>query len=103
MSGASITIHRAEWEGLVRAFEEFFSPLGEVGVTDDAVMFSAPAAGTGLTLSRDGSSSSFMPLHGLEARWDTVAFQLERHEVTLSGDGVSYVYRVPPSVIRGAT
>ncbi|NND04483.1 MAG: hypothetical protein HKN91_17040 [Acidimicrobiia bacterium] len=92
------SIRREDWAELAAAFTEFFAGAGEVSVGEDALRFSGPAAGTGLELRRDGTSSSFMPLHGLDARWDQVRFDRENDQVVLEGDGVSYNYRVPPSL-----
>jgi hypothetical protein len=95
-------IPRESWDAVVAAFEAFFSGLGVVEAEPDAVRFSgAPRVDTGLALRRDGTSASFMPLHGLEARWERVRFDHAAGEVVLSGDGVTYRYQVPPSLRRG--
>ena len=91
-------IERSDWPALRAAFTEFFAGAGEVSAGDDRVRFDGSAAGTGLELRRDGTSSSFMPLHGLDARWDRVRFDREADEVVMEADGVSYTYRVPPAL-----
>ena len=37
-----------------------------------------------------------MPLDGLTAGWDHVAFDRQGRTVTVSGEGFAYTYRVPP-------
>ena len=92
---------RDEWPAIVDAFQEFFAGMGEVATTSDEVAFVSKE--TGLSMSPDGTSRSFMPLHQLGARWNEVHFDVAEHVVTLSGDGVTYAYRVPPALLRGAT
>ena len=89
---------RDEWQRLASAFVERFQGIGEVVAGDDELSFSEPAVGTGLTLRRDGTSRSFMPLHGLEARWDRVVFDDAAAEIRLEGAGVTYTYRIPPAL-----
>ena len=89
---------RADWPRLSEAFQGCFEGKGEVVTGDDEVSFSAPTVGTGLMLRRDGSSRSFMPLHGLEARWDRVVFDVDAAEVRIEGEGVTYTYRIPPAL-----
>lgn len=91
---------RRDWDGVVAAFRSFFEPLGEVTETPLSIAFAAPRAGTGLDLSRDGSSRAFMPLHDLSLTWDVVEFDHEQHVVRLEATGGVYTYRVPPS-LRG--
>ena len=72
---------------------------GQTVVADgDKASFAAPEAGTGLVLGRDGTSTSFMPLHGLTGRWEAVTFDLPGRTVTVTGDGFAYTYRVPPGL-----
>lgn len=89
---------RSDWATVVASFAAFFEHLGIVAIEDMTVSFAAPEAGTGLVLGRDGTSESFMPLHGMSARWETVTFDREERTVTLSGDGFAYTYRVPPAL-----
>ncbi len=91
-------IERDDWGEVTRAFLAFFEGLGEVTVDTQRAAFAAPQAGTGLELSRDGTSRSFMPLHGLDLRWNSVSFDTEAMEVILSADAATYTYRVPPSL-----
>lgn len=72
--------------------------MGTVVADGESASFAAPKAGTGLVLGRDGTSTSFMPLHGMTARWDRVTFDEQEQTVTVSGDGFSYTYRVPPAL-----
>ena len=88
------TIPRAEWDSVVSAFTAFFEPLGEVTVSDDEVEFAV--VDTGLSLGRNGSSRSFMPLHDLGMRWDSIELDESAMEVRLVGAAGSYTYRVPP-------
>jgi len=90
-------ITRSDWPDLVAAFKEFFAGIGSVATSAEEAVFDAGM--TGLALNRDGSSRSFMPLHGLEATWDAVVFDQESREVTLLSDSSKYVYRVPPGLI----
>jgi hypothetical protein len=92
------SIARSDWDEVVASFRLFFAELGTVVADGDTASFAAPQAGTGLVLGRDGTSSSFMPLHGLTADWDRVTFDREELTVTVSGDGFSYTYRVPPAL-----
>lgn len=94
------SVDRSDWEEVVSSFSAFFEGLGTAVVNDDEVSFAAPEAGTGLELGRDGTSTSFMPLHDLTARWDQVTFDGPKRTVTVSGEGFAYTYRVPPSVRR---
>jgi hypothetical protein len=91
---------RSDWDGVVSSFRSFFAGLGTVVTDTETASFAAPEAGTGLVLGRDGTSTSFMPLHGLTARWDRVAFDRHDEAVTVSGDGFSYTYRIPPALRR---
>ena len=92
MSGDSVS--RADWPAVVASFREFFEPLGEVTTSADDAEFTA--RGTGLAVRRDGTSKSFMPLHDLEAAWETIVFDAEAGEVKLVGPNATYTYRVPP-------
>jgi hypothetical protein len=92
------SIARDDWDLVCRRFEEFFGRFGEVSADAQCASFAAPRAGTGLELRADGTSASFMPLHGLELRWDSVRFDDAQLEVTLSAAGGTYTYRVPPGL-----
>lgn len=94
MSGTSF--RSEEWEDLVAAFEQRLGSLGEVTVGEDELTFRTATHEAGLILRRDGTSQSFMPLHGLNAHWKSVVFDDAASEVRLEGDGLSYIYRVPP-------
>jgi hypothetical protein len=95
---SSARIERNDWPAVAAAFKSFFSQLaGTVGQTDDEVEFDAGF--TGLTIHREGTSRSFMPLHDLNARWEEIEFDEIAHEVTLIGDGATYTYRVPPQLL----
>ncbi|MDJ0663112.1 MAG: hypothetical protein QNJ75_01045 [Acidimicrobiia bacterium] len=91
-------VARIEWPAVVASFRAFFEPLGEVVTSEEEVEFSAK--GTGLALRQDGTSKSFMPLHDLEAAWDTIVFDREADEVKLVGPNATYTYRVPPYLRR---
>ncbi|NNF69603.1 MAG: hypothetical protein HKN01_07505 [Acidimicrobiia bacterium] len=94
-----VTIERSDWDALREQFSSFFAGCGTVRSDADIIEFDgAPSVETRLTLRSDGTSTSFMPLHGLETRWDRVHFDRRKDEVTLDADGVSYVYRVPPAL-----
>jgi len=89
-------IARTSWPDVVAAFTRFFAGLGVITVEDGTVSFDAPD--TGLSVGSDGTSASFMPLHGLSLTWDTIAFDAHRWEVHLVGPGGTYSYVVPPSL-----
>jgi hypothetical protein len=96
--GSMDSIARSDWEDVVASFRSFFAGMGTIVADGETASFAAPQAGTGLVLGRDGTSSSFMPLHGLTAVWDLVAFDRDELTVTVSGDNFSYTYRVPPAL-----
>lgn len=96
--GSMDSISRSDWELVVTTFRSFFAGMGTVGADGETASFTAPQAGTGFVLGRDGTSTSFMPLHGMSARWDRVAFDEHEQTVTVSGDDFSYTYRVPPGL-----
>lgn len=83
---------------MIVAFREFFEPIGNVTVSPDEIEFAS--AVTGLAIRRDGTSRSFMPLHDLEAAWETVVFDHDGDEIKLIGAGTTYTYRVPPQLRR---
>jgi hypothetical protein len=91
-------IAREDWERIGAAFRGFFEGRGEVMVDDERAVFRAESAGTGLELGRDGTSRSFMPLHGLDLRWDVVVFDEAAAEVRVMAEGARYTYRVPPQL-----
>ena len=97
-SRAMSSVDRSDWAKVVASFAAFFEGLGTVAVDSDTASFAAPEAGTGLVLGADGTSESFMPLHGMSARWETVTFDTVERTVTLSGNGFAYTYRVPPAL-----
>jgi hypothetical protein len=89
----AMSIDRAQWDEVVEAFSRFFEGRGEVVVTENEIEFRASI--TGLSLRRDGTSRSFMPLHELGARWEEVEFDPSGREVRLRGSDMTYTYRVP--------
>ncbi len=93
-------IDRSSWTSAATAFASFFAGLGDVETGDRSLIFSSPRAGTGLTLNRDGTSTSFMPLHEMGGRWNRVTFDPAEHEVVVEGAGFSYTYRVPPALLH---
>jgi hypothetical protein len=94
------SVDRSDWATVVASFAAFFEGLGTVAVDGGTASFAAPEAGTGLVLGKDGTSKSFMPLHGMSARWETVIFDADERTVTVSGDDFAYTYRVPPALGR---
>ena len=94
------TVELSDWASLRREFRRFFSGVGTVTESDDEVVFASddPAVETGLALTRDGRTTAFMPLHGLDARWHRITFDSDADEVMLESAGVTYVYRVPGSL-----
>lgn len=96
-----ISVHRSDWPAVLAAFTAFFESLGTVKTDGETASFAAPESGTGLVLGRNGTSTSFMPLHGLTGSWEEVTFDPEGRTVTVSGDGFAYTYRVPPGLGDG--
>ena len=95
---SSAAVERTDWSAVVSAFKGFFDGFaGAVTATADEIEFNADF--TGLAIHRNGTSRSFMPLHDLSARWEAIEFDDEAHEVTLIGDGATYIYRVPPQLV----
>lgn len=96
----SVDIDRSEWDGITAAFVAFFAgAAGSVLHDDHQLEFDGrPDVATGLVIRRDGTSESFMPLHGLQARWTRIRFDTAADAVVLEGDGVTYTYRVPPAL-----
>ena len=99
MNAASL--NREDWQEISHQFQRFFAGFGLVTVEDERLVFDgAPVVATGLELRRDGTSASFMPLHGFEARWDRIRFDPGANEVSIEAQGVRYLYRVPPALHR---
>ncbi len=96
-----ISVDRSDWPAVLSAFTAFFESLGTVVTDGQTASFAAPEAGTGLVLGRNGTSTSFMPLHGLTGRWEEVTFDRAGRTVTVSGEGFAYTYRVPPGLGAG--
>jgi hypothetical protein len=92
------TVPIGDWASVVAAFEAFFDGAGTVIVGDDRVSFAADSPPTGLTVDRSGALTASMPLHGLEGVVETVTFDDVADEVVLQGQGLGYVYRVPPGL-----
>lgn len=85
---------RSDWDAIAEHFGSAFHG-GTTVVDHEELRFDgSPDVETSLVLRRDGTSTSFMPLHGLEARWKRVTF--EPDAITLEADGVTYTYRIPP-------
>ncbi len=100
MTGVQPT-SRTDWDGVVTGFRLFFDGLGEVEIGAEHAVFRNDTVGTGFDLRRDGTSTSFMPLHNLELRWDAVTFDRTQRTVSLTASGATYVYRVPPQLLDG--
>ncbi len=98
----TITVDVDDWEHLCRVFRRFFTPVGTVTEESGVISFVSddPGVDTGLSLTADGRTAAFMPLHGLEATWSRVTFDDAAAEVVLESRDVTYVYRVPAS-LRG--
>ncbi|MEX1279123.1 MAG: hypothetical protein AB1Z55_00205 [Acidimicrobiia bacterium] len=89
-------IPRTDWDRVSSTFAAFFAGVGEVAVGPEEVSMTADE--TGIALARDGTSRSFMPLHELGLRWETVVFDEDADAMVLAADGATYTYRVPPSL-----
>ena len=89
-------IERTSWPKVVAAFTAFFEGMGEVRTDADRASFESDV--TGLSVSSDGTSRSFMPLHDLNLTWEAIRFDTERFEVRLEGAGGTYTYVVPPNL-----
>ena len=88
-----------QWAEISETFAAFFGPLGSVRIEVNEVSFAA--GDTGLVLGSDGTSRSFMPLHELGTRWDSVVFDASAWRVVLTSDDIEYIYRVSPRLIPG--
>jgi hypothetical protein len=100
MSHEPVTVSRADWAAVVAAFHEFFAGKGVVRGDETMITFAADhdVVATGLTLTRAGVSTGYMPLHAVEAVWDQVTFDAGSGEVRITVEGVGYTYRVPPAI-----
>jgi hypothetical protein len=96
-----VVVTREDWDELVAQFRRFFVGLGTVEADETTVAFDADpdVVWTGLTLTRGGSSTGYMPLHGVETLWERATFDRTALEVRLEGEGVAYTYRVPPDLL----
>ncbi len=92
----SDAIERTSWPEVIAAFATFFDGMGQVQTDAETATFES--AGTGISVSSDGGSRSFMPLHDLALTWETVVFDTDRYEVRLEGAGGTYTYIVPPNL-----
>jgi hypothetical protein len=93
-----VTTDRSDWSKVATAFRRFFDGLGDVVVDNDHARFIADD--TSLELRADGSSSSFMPLHAANLRWEQVTFDPSDQSVRLTDGTSTYVYRVPPRLVE---
>lgn len=90
------------WYDISERFRDLFDGLGDVTVTEDLLSFRSnpPAVATGIAITRSGGLVANMPLHAVESRFMTIAFSSTPPSLTLSGDGMSYTYVVPPALLQ---
>ena len=91
-----------QWYELSTYFTSFFSHVsGNVEQTGDSIRFSSPPhlVETSLSVFRDGRVGANMPLHGIDSRVELVHFQTEPHQITFTGEGLEYIYRIPTQLI----
>ena len=90
------------WGDISERFRNLFEGLGDVTVTEDLLSFRSrpPAVATGIAITRSGGLVANMPLHAVESRFMTIAFSSNPPSLTLSGDGMSYTYVVPPALLQ---
>ena len=91
-----------QWGDISERFRNLFDGLGDVTVTEDLLSFRSipPAVATGIAITRSGGLVANMPLHAVESRFMTIAFFSNPPSLTLSGDGMSYTYVVPPALLH---
>ena len=92
----------AAWDRVVDAFQDIFDGLGDISKNGDSIQFESrmPGVSTAIVLRRDGLIGASMPLHGVEARMESVRWDGSRSWVQLVGKDISYTYRIPPELLR---
>jgi hypothetical protein len=40
-----------------------------------------------------------MPLHGIDSKVEMLDFQTEPHQISFTGEGLEYIYRIPTQLI----
>ena len=90
-----------DWGLIAEHFHRMFEGLGTLSVTADFLTFSSvpPSVATGISITRSGALVANMPLHAIESVFTTVRFSEDLTSLTLTGDGASYTYVVPPALL----
>jgi len=90
-----------DWKLISEHFHRMFEGLGTLSVTADLLAFSSvpPSVATGISIARSGALVANMPLHTIESVFTTVRFSEDLTSLTLTGDGASYTYTVPPALL----
>jgi len=91
-----------QWHELGTLFEAFFNSInGRVEWNEEVLQFTSPSdqVETSLSIYQNGRFAAAMPLHGIDAKVEQVIFNQQDFEIQLLGNGVDYVYRVPPQLL----
>lgn len=91
-----------QWDELRTYFTSFFSHVsGNVEQTKDSIRFSSPPhlVETSLSVFRDGRFGASMSLHGIDSKVEMLDFQTEPHQISFTGEGLEYIYRIPTQLI----
>ena len=90
-----------DWELIAEHFHRMFEGLGTLSVTENLLAFSSvpPSVATGISITRSGALVANMPLHAIESVFAAVRFSEDLTSLTLTGDGASYTYTVPPALL----
>jgi hypothetical protein len=92
----------SQWHELNNAFQTFFYGLGQVETSHERLHFrsSPPHVQTQFTIHANGSVNASMPLHGLEAVFQSFEFNQERNTVCCFGTEATYTYNVPQELLQ---
>tara|TARA_B100000767_G_scaffold31329_1_gene26871 strand:+ start:733 stop:1044 length:312 start_codon:yes stop_codon:yes gene_type:complete len=91
-----------QWSEIADSFESFFLSVdGNVERDEKHLCFSSVPGKveTSLTLYRNGHFAAAMPLHGIDAKVESVVFEQDEFKIQLLGKDVNYVYHVPPQLL----
>ena len=91
-----------QWIEIRANFEKMFHGLGTIETSKELLHFTSvePNVSTGISLSREGKMAANMPLHNLDSTFDCVSFDDSFEELTLTGDGFNYTYRIPNEILE---
>ena len=92
----------SQWHELKDAFQAFFHGLGRVEANPERLHFYSlpPHVQTQFTIHANGSVNASMPLHGLEAVFQSVEFDQDHNTVQCRGKEAIYTYIVPRELLQ---